>query len=250
MSQLIFFSLFFFFLVFPQTSFAQTPVCSSFDNLILDNVVRSDQGCSQEAVCFAPSLDQHILFCNKEDDGSQNKSGDLPNCTQPNPQLYRSLTADGSCMNGFEMCFLPSAAVTLCQSNHQRDLISNEPDQTTPREIKLIEDTCQGDNCPLAKPVICGQDKVQTAIGCISTKPADLITALIKLIIGIGGGIALIRMIIGSIQLITAQGNQDQIKSGKEMFISAIIGLLFIIFAVMILETIGVSILGLPGLTS
>lgn len=120
-------------------------------------------------------------------------------------------------------------------------------DDTTPREINLIEGTCQGDNCPSAQGEVCGPDKLKTAIGCVSTKPADLIKDLITLSIGIGGVVALIRMILGSYQMIMSHGNKDSIKEGRDKFVSALIGLIFIILAVYLMELVGLSILALPG---
>lgn len=88
---------------------------------------------------------------------------------------------------------------------------------------------------------------VYTAIGCIPTNPTALIKGLLKIAAGIGGGIALLLMIFGSFQMITSGGNPDNIKKGQEQFTSAIIGLLFIIFSVLLLQVVGVDILSLPG---
>jgi hypothetical protein len=91
------------------------------------------------------------------------------------------------------------------------------------------------------------KEGIQTAIGCIPTNPSGLISAITRLLTGVGGGIALLLMIFGAFRMITSQGNPDAIKEGSEQFTSALIGLLFIVFAVLLLKIIGVDILGLPG---
>lgn len=88
---------------------------------------------------------------------------------------------------------------------------------------------------------------IKTAIGCIHTQPAALVQDFIKFAIGIGGGLAFLMMLLGAFQMITSAGNPDTLKAGQDRLQSAIIGLLFIIFAVLLLQIIGVDILKLPG---
>ena len=66
----------------------------------------------------------------------------------------------------------------------------------------------------------------------------------------ISGGIALILIITSGYQIMTSQGDPEKIKAGRERFISAVVGLLFLIFSLVILETIGVDILRIPGFGS
>lgn len=88
---------------------------------------------------------------------------------------------------------------------------------------------------------------VYTAIGCVPTQPQDFIPAVIKFVTLIAGGIALLLMAIGAIRMITSAGNAEALKAAQEQFTSAIIGLLFIIFSVLLLQIIGVDILNIPG---
>lgn len=90
---------------------------------------------------------------------------------------------------------------------------------------------------------------VKTAIGCVPTRPNDFIKGLLRFAMGIGGGIALLLMIFGALQMITSAGSPESLKKGQEQFTSAIIGLLFIIFSVLLLQIIGADILGIPGFT-
>lgn len=90
-------------------------------------------------------------------------------------------------------------------------------------------------------------DGIMTAIGCVPTEPQKLIQGLFRVGIGLGGAAALLLMIGGAFQFITSAGNPDSIKSASETFTQAIIGLLVIIFAVLLLQVIGVDILNIPG---
>jgi hypothetical protein len=100
--------------------------------------------------------------------------------------------------------------------------------------------------CTGASGKQCGDGTgVSTAIGCVPTDPTSLIKTILKLATGVAGGIAFLLMIFGAFQMITSSGNPEALKAGQDRFSSAIIGLLFIIFSVLILKIIGVDILGL-----
>ncbi len=90
---------------------------------------------------------------------------------------------------------------------------------------------------------------VITAIGCIPTDPQELIPALLRVVIAAAGGLALLLMAFGAFGMITSGGNAESLKKANEQFVSAVVGLLFIIFAVLIMQVIGVDILNIPGLT-
>ncbi len=88
---------------------------------------------------------------------------------------------------------------------------------------------------------------VNTGIGCVHTNPPELTTGIVDLAVKTGGAIAFLFLIMGAFHLVTSGGSPDHITHGKEMMTSAIFGLLLIVFSVVILQIIGVDILGLPG---
>jgi hypothetical protein len=83
----------------------------------------------------------------------------------------------------------------------------------------------------------------------IGANTRDFPKALFGIILSISGGIALVLVIISSYRIMTSFGNPDKLKAAREQLISAVIGLLFIIFSVVILEIIGVEIIRIPGFT-
>lgn len=94
--------------------------------------------------------------------------------------------------------------------------------------------------------IICSSGGIETALGCISTEgPTSLVIFLLRLALGIGGGIAFLLMLFGVFQIITSAGSPERLKAGQELITSALIGLMMIIFSIFLLQLIGVQILGL-----
>jgi hypothetical protein len=93
----------------------------------------------------------------------------------------------------------------------------------------------------------CNGSWCDTAVGQISTGPWGFAKALFSVILGISGGIAIILIIISGYRLMTSRGNPEQVQVAKEQLTAAIVGLMFVIFSLVILQTIGVDILQLPG---
>lgn len=88
---------------------------------------------------------------------------------------------------------------------------------------------------------------IATAIGCIHTNPAEFTKDLLKFVIAIGGGLAFLMMLLGAFQMLTSAGNPESLNAGKERLTSAVIGLLFVIFAILLMQIIGIDILKIPG---
>lgn len=87
----------------------------------------------------------------------------------------------------------------------------------------------------------------KTALGDIPTNPKDFVGKILQIGYGLGGGIAFILMVIGSIRVLTSSGDQQRLAGGRDMIVAAVAGILFIIFSVLILQFIGVEIIGLSG---
>jgi len=92
--------------------------------------------------------------------------------------------------------------------------------------------------------------QVVTGLGPIGTDPQSLVQTLFGLILSISGGIALLLIIISGYRVLASQGNPEALKGAREQLTAAIVGLLFIIFALVILQIIGYDILHIPGFGS
>jgi|GEM_PF-3031683 len=86
-----------------------------------------------------------------------------------------------------------------------------------------------------------------TAVGCIPTTSTGIVGAVMKLGLGIAGTAALLMFLAGSFMLSTSQADTKRVGEAKELLTSAVIGLLFIIFSVTLLQFIGVTIFRIPG---
>lgn len=91
---------------------------------------------------------------------------------------------------------------------------------------------------------------VNTGFGSISTNVTSAISTLFGILLSFSGGVAIILIIFSGYRIMTSGGNPEKIKGSREMLTAAIIGLLFVIFSVSILQVIGVDILHLPGFVS
>lgn len=88
-----------------------------------------------------------------------------------------------------------------------------------------------------------------TGFGVLATDPAGFVKTLFAVLLSFSGGIALLLIIRSGYQLLVSQGKPEQINQARDQLVAAIVGLLFLIFAFVVLETIGVDILHLPGFT-
>lgn len=85
---------------------------------------------------------------------------------------------------------------------------------------------------------------VKTEFGDIPRDPAELATVVLRIAIGVAGGVAFLLMVYGSFRLIFARGDPEQVQQGREIITAAIIGLLVVIFSTFILQLVGISIFG------
>jgi len=93
----------------------------------------------------------------------------------------------------------------------------------------------------------CSGSSCDTAFGPISTNAEGVAKALFGVVLGISGGIAILLIILSGYRLMVSRGNPEQVQQAREQFTAAIVGLMFIIFSLVILQSIGFDILQLPG---
>ncbi len=99
---------------------------------------------------------------------------------------------------------------------------------------------------PTPEP-ICKGGFCETALGKIFTDPTNFVRNFFGILLSLAGGIALILIIISGYRLMASGGNPEKVQAAREQLTSAIVGLLFIIFSLSILQIIGVDILKIPG---
>lgn len=92
-----------------------------------------------------------------------------------------------------------------------------------------------------------GRAGIWTAVGCIPREPEKIVNSLLRLGLGMGGGFALIIILVSGFVLSVSQGEPKRIEDAKQWLTSALVGMLFIIFSVTLLHFIGYSIFKIPG---
>lgn len=92
------------------------------------------------------------------------------------------------------------------------------------------------------------EDGIWTAVGCIpKTDTTGIVKTVVRTGLGLAGGVALIMILVAAFMFSTSQGEPKRTSEAREILSSAIIGLVFIIFSVTILQFIGYSVFKLPG---
>ena len=113
---------------------------------------------------------------------------------------------------------------------------------------------------PTAEPhnMWCGADPsygVLTALGCIQTfqvkgssQIKNVIGQILSWAVGIAGVIAFLVMVYAGAMIAMAGGDPKKVKAGQELIGAAVGGLVLIVLSIVILNFLGVSILGLGNL--
>lgn len=146
-----------------------------------------------------------------------------------------------------QLCTINFIAVDSC--NNQ---CSTEPTEYTQERFKLCEQVQSSQEAYESCMNCVGSDPsnpagIWTAIGCIPTNRDSIFKSIMQLGLGLGGGFALITILVAAFQLSVSQGDPKQTGEAKDKITAAIIGLLFIIFSITILQFIGVKVLQIPG---
>ncbi|GEM_PF-6873757 len=92
-----------------------------------------------------------------------------------------------------------------------------------------------------------GRDRtgIKTGLGCLPTDPQTFVNTVLPWAVGIGSGIAFFLGLYGALMIVISAGDPEKMQAGRELITSAVVGLLLIIFAVFLLDLIGVDILKL-----
>ena len=94
-----------------------------------------------------------------------------------------------------------------------------------------------------------------TSLGCITTGtgsfqeggPAGVVQTLLRIIFSVVGGVAFLYLIYGGFVIAASQNNPERINYGKRLVYGAIIGLVFTLMSVLIVNLIANQVLKIPG---
>ncbi|MEK7458334.1 MAG: hypothetical protein AAB612_02510, partial [Patescibacteria group bacterium] len=166
--------------------------------------------------------------------------GDIPqSLTQSFVDCNRALTDKACCPN------VDSQGGARCA---QLGALNSSP--TDPKSFNLCAQTIDSNGDENPECTRCRDNVppgVWTAIGCVTTTKEGITSSIIKLGLGIGGGVVLLMILAASFKLTTSKGDPKATEEAKEMITNAIGGLLFILFSVVLIRTIGRGLLQIPG---
>lgn len=95
-----------------------------------------------------------------------------------------------------------------------------------------------------------------TVFGCIKTNIGDftqtgaassLVQVLLNLIFTTAGGVAVLYIVYGAFLIITSQADPERLAYGRRVVMGSIIGLVFVLMSVLIVNLLANGILTLPG---
>lgn len=150
-------------------------------------------------------------------------------------------------------------AISLSQSSH----VYAAPDTQTPEETNSTINsgyyTCEQipntspmkGQCQTCAGDINGEPQgMWTAIGCISVNPVEAVKTFVLVGISIAGGVGFLSIIMAGAMYSLSTGDAKRTTDAKELLTSAVIGLLFIIFSITILQFIASDLMQIPGFGS
>lgn len=163
----------------------------------------------------------------------------------PDPNFSADCMAEGG-----RTCAMAGLPDTCTCSTEQNDTPREEEDGEV-EKFRLCTQLPGDENdgaSPRGKCSGClGSDSIWTSLGCFPKGRTPLITTLVRVGLSLAGGIALLSILTAAFMFSTSSGNQQKVSDARDLMTSAIIGLLFIIFSVTILQFIGGTVLRIPG---
>ena len=179
---------------------------------------------------------------------------------QLDPGNYSVLIKQDGFLGNPELCRINFEVKINCENDENR-CEATEPTfasgpQTVDREqFSLCKQIPENQGQQRAACIACtegnsdqeGNKGVWTAIGCIKSDPQSILQRFISVGLGMSGGVALLTFLAAGFIFSTSQGDPKAYGQAKEMMTASIVGIIFVIFSVTILQFIGYEILKIPG---
>ncbi|MBP9716395.1 MAG: hypothetical protein KBD51_00475 [Candidatus Levybacteria bacterium] len=232
----------------------RSPACSNLDKYPPENCV--DYPYSEQFDCIVRPSEPNDARCAMENHpggvlgdtrewtkSCAHKAGMAPppKCTKKiGDSCNGAYNTVANCCGG-QVCVNPGAHLSAGDGTCQRDnsfLQQNDP----------LSLPCEKNGSSYSSNKGCL--KIKTALGNVRTDSTGFTRWMLGFVLSISGGIVIIIIIVAGYKLMTSQGNPDRVKNARDQLTAAIVGLLFIIFSLALLELITRDILGLPGFGS
>jgi len=161
-------------------------------------------------------------------------------CDPPEYTNYKS--CDDACTGQVPLKFACNPTTGDC----------NESQNGSYTDLPRCETACGGNMvfCNSSKQVSSYDNETTTpyinsALGCIDYKTAQFVSSTLKWSMGVGGGIAFLVIVWGSVLIITGGHDPKKIQAGQEMITAAISGIIMIIICLLLINYLGDKVLNL-----
>ena len=158
-----------------------------------------------------------------------------------NEQLHEGELLRSGCQGGFTYVHIPLNISPSGIKIGQPEYDPNNSDGKNEAKLSFFSPA------PCAKSDGTQCLTVRTAIGPVNVTPEGFVKSLFELLLMLAAFGGIIIIIYAGYILMTSRGDKEKLAAARETLTSAIVGLLFIILSIVILEIIGVDILQLPG---
>ncbi len=235
------------------TLFLQSPRALQIQVLAADTCLQENAACTGNPKC-CDGLTCNALKCVKTDSlKTPGAGGGSAKCKCRNPEKAEDGKNAIDCDNGKSF---------FCPDNHQACF--NDPNGKYHYEWEALGVRCaepekkddKKDELPQPPKPPCkdfndkgGCKTINTGLGDLQTETGPFISKIFAILLSLSGGIALLLIIKAGYQIMTSHGKPESLQQGRDQLIAAIVGLLFLIFSFVLLQTIGVDILKIPELT-
>lgn len=162
-------------------------------------------------------------------------------------QVNESGWTSDNCAGGFVYYSIPISVDTSGKATVNVTQIQKDPNNE--ETLDQTDDNILPPPCLSPSPLVGSEncDQLDTALGPIDTSPLQLMGSLMTFILSISGAIILLQLIYAGYQILLSRGDKEKVMAARQRITSSIIGFVFIVLSLVILQIIGVNILHIPG---
>ncbi len=124
------------------------------------------------------------------------------------------------------------------------------------RKSLEIPETADANGLPINIPPTIQPGHYYTAVGCLTTNVGDftkagaaagVVTPILNMMFSLAGGIAFLYLMYGAFLILTSRGDYEQLNQGKRTVYGSIIGLIFTLTSVFVINLLANGVLKIPG---
>ncbi len=119
-----------------------------------------------------------------------------------------------------------------------------------------IPETADANGLPINIPPTTQPGHYYTAVGCLTTNVGDftgqgaaagVVTPILNIMFSLAGGIAFLYLMYGAFLILTSRGDFEQLSQGKRTVYGSIVGLIFTLTSVFVINLLANGVLKIPG---